>query len=316
MNPKPSANRAAKTILASMGISIILGLILFIGYIFVRSLPAFYISPNPVNKVDWTSIPRPVVTNPNWRSWTTANKVNDALWINDLVWVATKGGVSVQAISQEEHVKFLPEHGLPSGNVTAITSDASGRIWVGTRDSGVARYDGLQWETFRGREQIPSDQINDIYAAQNGVVWAATNQGLARFDGNTWSNVRFSLFDISNPRVTGVVGQGNDVWVATNEGVYYFNGSDWLFYGLNEGVINEFILDITISPDRSVWVATPSGIGQFDGLRWNRFTVKDGLPDLPATQILAAPDKTVWITFEDLSAPEFSQTVRFDGFAP
>ncbi|MEM9772941.1 MAG: two-component regulator propeller domain-containing protein [Chloroflexota bacterium] len=316
MDQKPKASKTLRTSLISISTFVIVGLFGLTGYFIVQTLPVFYSSPSPASRVTLSSLPTPSVTNGNWRSWTTTKHVNDALWANDLLWLATDGGLVTQDVNSGEWVKFLPEHGLPSGSVSTVTADATGKIWIGTRDSGVARYDGSRWISYRGRDEILSDRIRDLYADSKGVVWAATASGVARYDGDTWSTVRFSLFDIVSPPVNAITGTGDAVWAATERGVYHFNGSDWFFYGLNEGVINEQILDITIAPNGTVWIATPSGIGQFDGTRWNRFTVKDGLPDLPATDILAAPDNTVWITFENQENLVKSQTFRFDGAAP
>lgn len=316
MDHKSKLSRTLRTTLLSVVSLLVIGLFGLAGYFVVQTLPAFYAAPTTTGRIAINRLPTPVIINGNWQSWTTTKQVNDAYWGNGLLWLATDGGLVTQDTDSGEWVKFLPEHGLPSGNITTVTADSSGQIWVGTRNSGVARYDGSRWVSYRGRSQILSDQIKDLYADPKGVVWAATPSGLARYDGDSWSTVRFSLFDLTTPPVNAVTGVGEFVWVGTDRGVYHFDGKNWGFFGLNEGVINENILDMAIAPNRSVWVATPSGIGYFDGVRWDRYTVKDGLPDLPATQLLAAPDNTVWITFEDAENGAESQTVRFDGLAP
>lgn len=302
-----------KSILWFSGILLIVCLVFALGYLAYRSLPAFYASPSPQRRVEWVQLPTPLEVRSGWQTWTTANQTNGAIWTNHLVWLATEGGVVVIDESTGEQIKFLPEHGIPSVNITAISSSPNGEIWIGTRDSGIARFDGGAWAIYGEGSGLPSGRIRDLFAAPNGVIWAATANGIARFDGENWSSVRFSMFDLTRIDATAVTGLGNSIWVGSRQGVYHFDGEGWGRHGLNEGLINENVVDLTITPNGEIWAATPSGIGRFDGSRWDRFTVRDGLPDLPATHILAAPDNSVWISFADSAQPNLDQAVRFDG---
>ena len=281
-------------------------------YLALQRLPAFYQAPSTNRKLEWNNLPQPVIVNNDWQTWSSTNQTNDAIWTDQLIWLGTDGGVAVFDQISGESVKFLPQNGLPAVTVSTITSDREGRIWVGTLDSGVAMYDGSSWEQFGDNDGLPSAEIRDLYAAPDGVIWAATRLGPARYDGDRWSTVRFSLLDLSRIEATQITGWGNTVWIGSKQGVYYFNGDQWSYFGLNEGVINETINAVTITPDRRVWVATPSGISRFDGSSWDRFTVLDGLPDLPAVDILAAPDSSVWITFAHSDNRTETTTIQFD----
>lgn len=288
-------------------------------YLVIQTMPVFYGTSTPPSsvksRITWNQLPVPLVVNPELKTWTSAANVTDAVWTGDLIWLATQGGVVVQNLVNGETVKFLPEHGVPSVEISTITTDLIGRIWIGTQESGVAVYDGHAWARFNKESGLPSDRIRDLYVAKDGVIWAATASGLARFDGSRWSAVRFSLFDFSPADITGVTGIGRFIWVSSHEGVYRFDGNRWDYFGLAEGVINDDVTSITITPDRNIWVGTPSGIGRFDGTTWSRYTVRDGLPDLPVKKIMAAPDNSVWITLGKDEEPETAQTVRFDKLA-
>ena len=295
----PNRRKSLLRMFLWVGILLIAGVFCAGSYLAFQALPAFYNSP-PMrqSRITWDRLPEPILINASVETWTSAENVTDAIWRDDLVWLTTQGGVVVQDVATGETVKFLPEHGLPSAEITTITSDIIGRIWVGTQQSGVASYDGGAWTQYGRGSGLPSGRIRELYADRDGVIWAATASGLARFDGNEWSTVRFSLFDLTPTDITGVTGVDEFVWVSSREGVYRFDGQRWDYYGLNEGVINDNVTDITITRDRSVWVSTPSGIGRYDGASWSRFTVRDGLPDLPANKILAAPDLSVSILFD------------------
>ena len=312
----PSGRKLFFRILIWGGLLIIAGVLCGGSYLAFQALPAFYSNPSvSQTRIEWEQLPNPLVVNPNVETWTSAENITDALWRDNLVWLTTHGGVVVQDVKSGVKVKFLPEHGLPSAEITSIASDVNGHIWIGTQESGVAKYDGSAWTRFGQGSGLPSGRIRDLYADREGVIWAATGSGLARFDGSEWSAVRFSLFDLSPSEITAISGVDQSVWVSSREGVYHFDGQRWNYFGLNEGIINDNVSDITIGRDRSVWIATPSGIGRFDGRAWSRYTVRDGLPDLPASKILALPDLSVAILFDGGDSSENSQVVNFDGAA-
>ena len=91
--------------------------------------------------------------------------------------------------------------GLPSDQISAITFDAAGNIYVGTHCDGIAMAsrdsDYREWKQTRMADQkfpifagfgLPSNLINDVLAVSDGTVYAATDNGLAwsRDGGETW----------------------------------------------------------------------------------------------------------------------------------
>ena len=315
MSSFPEQSKSRRTGLWVTGTLLILCLLISVGYLAFQSLPVFYQTPSVKKRIEWQQLPQPLVIKPEIQTWSSAKNVVDVVWTNEIIWLATMGGVIAHDRNSGEQVKFLPEHGLPSTDMTTITTDVSGNIWVGTADSGIARYDGLSWERFGPGSGLPSGEIRDLYAAPDGVIWAATSSGLARFSGEAWAPVRFSLLGASRIDATGVIGFGDVVWASSRDGIYRFNGDRWDYFGLNEGLINENVEAITLTPDLNLWAATPSGLSRFNGSRWERFTVRHGLPDAPALDILGAPDNSVWITFGQRDDFSTYQTVRFDGLA-
>jgi ligand-binding sensor domain-containing protein len=73
---------------------------------------------------------------------------------------------------------FTTAAGLPDGQVTAVTQDGDGRLWVGTA-AGLSHYFGGQ---FRQEESLPAGLVGGrIWAlepAAGGELWAASNAGL------------------------------------------------------------------------------------------------------------------------------------------
>ena len=93
--------------------------------------------------------------------------------------------------AQESNINFTHyqlDQGLSDNNVTSITQDKQGFIWVAT-DNGLNRFDGYNFKVYRNnakdRSSLPSDYVNAVYVDTSGVLWVATNKGLAKYNPNT-----------------------------------------------------------------------------------------------------------------------------------
>jgi len=112
--------------------------------------------------------------------------------------------------------------GLPEDNVKNFAFDNDGNVWIGTLNSGVVRFDGIdQWEVFNSTNSIlPGDRIYAIEVDKEGHVWIGMMlNNAARYDGNTWK----------------------------------------LYNRLNSGLPYEWILSIAVDRDNNKWFGTISG---------------------------------------------------------
>lgn len=121
------------------------------------------------------------------------------------VWIATNAGLTRYSVKNDRWSYITQADGLPSDQVQAIAFDQSGNVVVGTQCDGVAlaqAADGYKtWRVVQGPEQmpttptgkgLPSSLINDVLAAKDGTIYAATTTGLAWSSdgGANWSYVR------------------------------------------------------------------------------------------------------------------------------
>ncbi|HXG49663.1 MAG TPA: two-component regulator propeller domain-containing protein [Methylomirabilota bacterium] len=70
-------------------------------------------------------------------------------------------------------------------DVRALTEDALGRVWVGTR-GGVARCADSTWRVFTERDGLSSGEVLSLYVDRTGGIWAGTTRGLNRFADGRW----------------------------------------------------------------------------------------------------------------------------------
>ena len=175
----------------------------------------------------------------------------------DLLWVGTeKSGVAYYGAN------IYRFHSRIIGDITAMTQDASGRIWYGTSDHGVldldARLasvkvscmattpDGSLWVGSKNNgltrikngvstiytqysdstKTLIDDHVNALCADKNGNLWIATNGGLQVFNPrmNTFSTYTQQNGKLGTNTITSLYyAKGNIVFVGTSEGLNLMN---------------------------------------------------------------------------------------------
>ncbi len=96
-------------------------------------------------------------------------------------------------------INFSEKHGLSSeqkgekgslGRVFAIAEDQEGKIWFGTRDNGVWRFDGKQLTNFTPQDGLTSKSVFAIHVDQKNRVWLGMGDGrVCRYNGQSIERV-------------------------------------------------------------------------------------------------------------------------------
>src|SRR5690606_24571945 len=142
-------------------------------------------------------------------------------------------GVRIETQAQGLQFKQLtPNEGLSQSNVSAITQDAFGFMWIGT-ENGLNRYDGYQVKIYRNDRDdptsIPSNNIRSLFSDSQGHLWIGTSAGLSRYDRatDTFINIPRGTEQPVN-RGAGFTGSGvnaffedskGNLWIGTERGL-------------------------------------------------------------------------------------------------
>lgn len=147
------------------------------------------------------------------------------------IWIATQSGLS----RWDGHrlrtyaVDTGRAGGLPDGFITALFSDAAGRLWVGTNATGLLRYDPA---TDRFDAAIASGQalsrgaVFEIAPDRRGHLLIATASGLDRLDPATGAVLRHAEFarprGLPDGRVNrALAARDGALWVGTSAGLFH-----------------------------------------------------------------------------------------------
>lgn len=108
--------------------------------------------------------------------------------------------------------------GFPKGkNFTCIAEDKTGRIWVGTDDSGVAVFNGREWKMYDRSNAMNGEHVYAVAASPvSGEVEVATSGGVSIYDpGNdSWKTLDRSTGLVEDQAASAAFDSKGNLWLA------------------------------------------------------------------------------------------------------
>ena len=102
---------------------------------------------------------------------------------------------------------YTIEDGLPSNNIYHIYKDSKGFLWFAT-DKGIARYNGLKFETFTTFDGLPDNEVFLFKEDYSGRLWLSTYNGQLCYykDGifHTAANTPFLRLPFKAPHIYNI----------------------------------------------------------------------------------------------------------------
>jgi hypothetical protein len=287
--------------------------------------------PTPTPAAPATGTP---LAHPGWTTYPDIRSIKDMVFDPEgNLWAAGPDGL-VEIRSEGAQRRFTMKDGLPSDDLLSVGLDTDGAVWVGSMDSGAARFDGKDWQTFTTADGLGGNQVLSIvrYAGYEGVLigtqngLSVYNGGFANFSGpsylpddgvrdiaafsggSIWVGTRkgailfgpsqtFTTADgLVSDVVNAIAGSPDcSLWIGTSGGVSHYVDGSWHSYTREDGLAGDFVSAAAAALDGSMWFGTGAGLSRFDGQTWTTFTTQDGLVDNEVLSIAVAPDDTLWL---------------------
>lgn len=157
--------------------------------------------------------------------------------------------------AQEYHFEHLTtDMGLSQGNITALTRDYKGFLWVATED-GLCKFDGYSFVSYRHNPGDPfSLTSNMIFSVREDIkkrLWVTTRYG-------------FHLYDRINDRFIN----------------YKFEGRGAVFN-------NQFISDFYFDTDSTAWIASIFGVIKYN---FSNHKIENNLSDFRDAHLIKGID--------------------------
>jgi len=187
----------------------------------------------------------------------------------------------VWAIAQSQEHTFdhlTIEEGLSQSTVYAITQDAQGFMWFGTRD-GLNRYDSRKVKVYYADAaksgSISDNTIYTLLSDSDGKLWIGTSSGVNVFDSRT-DRFNHTVHEennehtLSNNTVDVIQEDSHkNIWVGTRHGLNLLLSKDSLsflrFVHSDEdsnSLVNDDVRSILQDHEGAVWIGTSGGLSK------------------------------------------------------
>lgn len=203
---------------------------------------------------------------------------------NNVIYVTTEFNIleadtiSIKAFDFFNHLETSLTT-LKSNNISALSYDKMGFLWIGTADSGFAMYSNIGWQVGKIGNGSPtlSNKITCITSTNsNGdsISWIGTTKGIVKRTGRSLSNRidKSHMLTISDniKSITSDLLMG--IWVGTDKDLTYFNGSIWTLQ--SHPLASKEINSCVTYSYNNVWIGNSSGIANYDGFTWKTISDK------------------------------------------
>jgi diguanylate cyclase (GGDEF)-like protein len=144
------------------------------------------------------------------------------------LWIGTESGLNLfdAATRRIERISAAPAQagGLSTGLISALLTDARGRLWVGTQGSGINvmerdRSGRPRFTRIGTTDGLPNDDINALLEDEHANVWVSTDDGLAVIDPRT-----LAIAPLHAAEGVGVDGYWMNSSLRTSAGELLFGG--------------------------------------------------------------------------------------------
>ena len=215
------------------------------------------------------------------------------------LWIGTTNGVSTYHAGVFTSHTFGPGGGL-SFDVSAMTLDREGSIWLGSRADGLMRVRRGQFTSYGARDGLPTDYVATVFEDSQGTFWIGTNAGLGAIrDGRSLPlDGTNSLREMALSSL--VEDEQHHLWVAGEGGVFRsVRPLDCRSAQCDPQfakVTDEFARVLFEDRDGTLWVGTSfKGLIAYRRGVLTRYTTNEGLPSDLVRAIQQDRDGSLWI---------------------
>ncbi|PHR43648.1 MAG: hypothetical protein COA32_16115 [Fluviicola sp.] len=191
---------------------------------------------------------------------------DDNIWLGSLGNGASKFRINEQGLPADVEI-FNAKNGFFSDEIWKVFNDSKGRIWFGSNDQGLAKYEKGDFKYFGVEEGLTNERPGSITEDINGNIWLGTiGGGVFKYDGTSFVNYTSDDgIQADNPYFVAADDLGN-IWIGSNRGVDRLNvDTEQIdFFGKSQGFKgvetnqNAFFKD----NNGTMWFGTIDGVMQ------------------------------------------------------
>jgi len=195
---------------------------------------------------------------------------------------------------QFEVVRLAPAG--PGQVISSVCEDASGRLWMGSREGKVWRREAGDWiEVALPKWSVPAREIK-LWPGAGGEVWVGTVQNGAMIwkDGNL--REPFPAVAIGTEVLAGLTDRTGATWIANGYGLFRFRDGELHKFGPEALITEDRFLALAEDAEGAIWVGTIHGrLWRYRDDRFELFEFPSGTQRFRFWSLLPDQDGTLWV---------------------
>ena len=181
---------------------------------------------------------------------------------------------------------------------TSIAQTSDGAIWIGTRDTGIFRFDGKPGTAeFEHVEGVPNAKINCLLPVAESTLLIGTGQGLLRLRNS--KPVRETRQELSSQEILALAkGQQGEIWISTNSGLFKAEGNEIgaerEIQILDHLAVHSPATALFEDRDGNLWIGSPDTLECYRGDGFETYSASAGLPSINSGAIYIDNSGSAW----------------------
>jgi len=116
--------------------------------------------------------------------------------------------------NSKRNIKYLDKaHGSFSDQITQITQDSLGIIWMSSADAGLAKYNGRTFKIIDKSVGLASNTVENIFFDSSSRLWISSSYGLYYIKNNTLYTLKGALKNYNFRTI--YEDRQHNIWVST-----------------------------------------------------------------------------------------------------
>jgi signal transduction histidine kinase/ligand-binding sensor domain-containing protein/CheY-like chemotaxis protein len=252
-----------------------------------------------------------------------------------------EGVESAVSVPEKPELRFRPAFDLSCEPSFAMIQDRDGFIWMGTLNSGLARFDGYTVKKYmEGPDSVSSNTVTQLLEDRDGLIWIGTGSGLNCYDKqkNTFTVFRA---DRNDPKAIGndqflvhaptfAEDMQGGLWFGTGGGLSRYDKKTGVFKNYRhdakdaESLADNDIWSVTLDRDNRLWISFTEknrGVDRLDVATGkithfrNNPADPNSIPSDNIGPVVADPAGNLWLGRHDKGLIKFDTTTgRFTQF--
>lgn len=193
-------------------------------------------------------------------TWFNGYEVNDI--IEDgfgSIWVATEMGLGRFNNLFNVYEFYDTDDGLPSRQVSGLTFDLEGNLWVAMKKSGLIRLKSGSFRTYTQKDGLALDLVNIIVEADPDTYYVGSDVGGVNIIEHGIVKPFEMETDMEGNGIRDICFVNDEIWIASYNGIIVKNGSNEQIISTENGLPANDVRRIMKDSRGYIWVGSRSG---------------------------------------------------------